>query len=533
MRTTIAWSYDLLSDSQKAVFRKLAVFQGGAEIQAIELIINSSSDSNVRTDIEVLLDHNLLYVVEDADIPPRFTMFQVIHEYAQESLQTGPEERTTRDHHLEYYSGLARQNLNADDYWPSRFDPEVGNFRAALDHAIKTDLAQEATEITLFLSGFWLAGFPHRESTKYIERALGYGSIIDKRSLAALHRIAGVIAMRQEDGVQARRHLEARLQISKDEGDVGMRVTSLMDLARLAASLEDDLPRAQWYIEENIKFNQTAKDKIRVAQLLADLGEVMAKRGQLVLARSHFEASLAGWQEIRNAEQYLYTICRFSTALRPLMQERNLTKDVGYKTRSFIKIFDPVDYVRAIRYVAHQAVLGSNLVHAAQICTGAEAYRIKKNIHASKVIISGESTLRHAKDVLGSDIWLREEANAQGMNLGQTLSLVVLPWIAYGDSIVELGDREGVSKPESLLEGGPLHTKDRDILRLLALGMSSPQISDELISTSRDIDNRIAKMMRLLGYTSRLNLVALAAQHFPIREPQQQASKSTNIPEIS
>src|SRR5262249_39717184 len=96
LRNTIAWSYDLLAESEKALFQRLAVFVGGFTLQAVQAVCvfdaagtapsSSSSEGAVLDQLAQLLDKSLVQPQQGTGGEPRFTMLETIHEYAQERL---------------------------------------------------------------------------------------------------------------------------------------------------------------------------------------------------------------------------------------------------------------------------------------------------------------------------------------------------------------------------------------------------------------------------------------------------------------
>jgi predicted ATPase len=89
LRNTIRWSYDLLDDKERRMFRRLSVFVGGFTLQAAEVVLGGAADDesvDVLDEVATLVDKNLLRRVEQADDEPRFAMLKTIREYALEHL---------------------------------------------------------------------------------------------------------------------------------------------------------------------------------------------------------------------------------------------------------------------------------------------------------------------------------------------------------------------------------------------------------------------------------------------------------------
>ena len=128
LHATIEWSYDLLDEDEQRLFRRLAVFRGGATLEAIEAVADGNPDR-----VESLVDKSLLRLRRG-----RFVMLETIREFARDELAASGEEAELRRRHGEYFAEVAETaNLNAGDLRPGgqRLDiaiAEQDNIRSAL-----------------------------------------------------------------------------------------------------------------------------------------------------------------------------------------------------------------------------------------------------------------------------------------------------------------------------------------------------------------------------------------------------------------
>lgn len=168
IRNTIEWSYDLLSDGEKQLFRRMAVFQGGRTLEALEAVCNAEGDLpvDVLDGVESLVSKSLLRQGEGAGGEARFAMLETIHEYAREKLAESGETDTLQHEHAAYFMAKveeAEPHLRGAKQreWHQRLDEEHDNVRAALDWAeLKgSEGNAEAINIGLRITGvmgrFW------------------------------------------------------------------------------------------------------------------------------------------------------------------------------------------------------------------------------------------------------------------------------------------------------------------------------------------------------------------------------------------
>jgi predicted ATPase/DNA-binding SARP family transcriptional activator len=138
LKATLDWSYDLLTDDERIVLRRLSVFRGGWTLDAAEEVCagNGIAPDDVLDLLFRLVDRSL--VVPDAD-SGRFRMLVTIGDYAEARLREAGEADVVRERHLWYLTALAQQHGSVTCWggsgW-SRMLVEHDNMRAALGFAL-------------------------------------------------------------------------------------------------------------------------------------------------------------------------------------------------------------------------------------------------------------------------------------------------------------------------------------------------------------------------------------------------------------
>ncbi|HET9673135.1 MAG TPA: adenylate/guanylate cyclase domain-containing protein, partial [Actinomycetota bacterium] len=132
LRSTIAWSHDLLTEGERALFRRLSVFAGGATLEAVEAIAGGDADT-----LEALLDKALVQRRDEGG-RPRFWMLESILDFAAERAAETDELPGLRARHAAWYRDLAasaESGLRAGDpeeIHVAALEAEIGNLRSAL-----------------------------------------------------------------------------------------------------------------------------------------------------------------------------------------------------------------------------------------------------------------------------------------------------------------------------------------------------------------------------------------------------------------
>jgi tetratricopeptide (TPR) repeat protein len=174
LRATIDWSYDLLTEEEKAGFARFAVFAGGATVAAAEAITGADIDT-----LDGLLAKSLLVRREHAHQPARLGMLETIRAYAAERFACVADHESVRARHYRYFLSLAQCHGtdramcgSARTEHLGRLDAEVDNLRAALAWATEQEGAAPALELCAALGEYWTMRDRYAEGLESLERAL-------------------------------------------------------------------------------------------------------------------------------------------------------------------------------------------------------------------------------------------------------------------------------------------------------------------------------------------------------------------------
>ncbi len=137
MRKTISWSYDMLSRSEKKLFRRLSVFVGGCTLTAVEAICGDEPGIDVLDGLASLVDKSMLRQKEQSKTEKRFKMFETIREFGHEQLLASGETEAIQRRHALFFLDLverAEPLLTGPEQvvWLERLESEHNNLRASL-----------------------------------------------------------------------------------------------------------------------------------------------------------------------------------------------------------------------------------------------------------------------------------------------------------------------------------------------------------------------------------------------------------------
>jgi predicted ATPase/class 3 adenylate cyclase len=160
LRSTIAWSHDLLDAGEQRLFRRLAVFTGGWTIEAAEAVCGDDADHwDVLDLMSALLDKNLLLVDRQGSGDDRYGMLETIREYALERLEASGEADALRRRHAAHYLAVAERTPPGKA--AASLEREHPNLRAALRWAKASRQIDLSLGLSAALWQFWHArGYP-------------------------------------------------------------------------------------------------------------------------------------------------------------------------------------------------------------------------------------------------------------------------------------------------------------------------------------------------------------------------------------
>ncbi|SCL27761.1 Predicted ATPase [Micromonospora rhizosphaerae] len=191
LRATLDWSHDLLSEAERLLLRRLAVFRGGWDLAAAEQVcaFDRLAADEVLDLLFRLVDRSL--VVPDPTTG-RFRLLVTIREYAAARLAEAGETEAARDRHLTHFTELAERygpHARSDaDAW-ARLTEEHDNFRAAVDRCLeRTDGVAAGLRLADALFLFWNYG-PRYEGIRALTALLAAGETAPAARAAALQRI--------------------------------------------------------------------------------------------------------------------------------------------------------------------------------------------------------------------------------------------------------------------------------------------------------------------------------------------------------
>jgi predicted ATPase len=275
----IAWSYELLSENEQSLFRRLAAFAGGWSLEAADSVCGwGDLELDVLDGLASLADKSLVRA-NTAGLD-RFTMLETIREFALDKLEESGEAEDIRRAHANYFRQLAEEaeaQLIGEEQreWLDRLDAEHDNLRAALGWSLE-HVPESALHLANALWGFWATRGHITEGRQWLERVLEDLSRSSERMRASLG--AALLAARQDDYKNTILYAQESLSLAQELRNDAGAARALIELGS-AWLQQGDIKRAGSAIENAAALAKGAEDPILLVRAFNNLANVRSAEG--------------------------------------------------------------------------------------------------------------------------------------------------------------------------------------------------------------------------------------------------------------
>jgi predicted ATPase/class 3 adenylate cyclase len=443
LRNTVAWSYDLLAPGAAQVFRRMSVFAGGCDLDALAAVAVTEGGETAGSDplerVAGLQDVSLVTVTEGIDGEPRIGMLETIRDYALERLGQDDDLDGTRRRHAEHYAAVAeRANDQLDG--PAQLtaldglEAEHDNLRAALAWSLQAPAADGAGEgeraviglrLVQALTLFWYQHGHVTEGRRWLQRAMDLASADGGEPLARVAHGLGVLMDTQGEPDAARRLFERSLAIWRELGDRDQQARDLNSLGIVHHHL-GDLEGARSLLEESIAIAREIGNPVRLAAALTNLG-------QLESAAGHFDRATWALREALTLDSELgdllgVALDQQSLALVSLRAGRpGEARDLLSGTFDYVASSGNTSFLVNILELsaAITAELGDPL-RAARLAGAAEGIRQRSGLPRTELETARmEQYLATARGTVTSQAWAAELAAGRALTEQEAVMLLL------------------------------------------------------------------------------------------------------------
>ncbi|HEY7031720.1 MAG TPA: LuxR C-terminal-related transcriptional regulator [Thermomicrobiales bacterium] len=536
MRDAIAWSHDLLSPDEQALFRRLAVFAGDFTLEAAEAVCgpqgtgDGGQGSGVRVlsapcppspvpsvfaGISALLDHSLLHQEVGVGGEARFRMLETIRAYALERMEAADEATGIRAAHAAYFVAFAER------YYPYRVgmgarhaeclrrtEADLPNIRAALAHLADTGDATAVLRLAGTLAIFWYLRGYFGEGQRWLEWALAHADAAASAARArALHGL-GLVLYYLGHHERATPLVRTSLAIAEQLDDAEL-TAHAVHLLGLIAHAERRWDEAGPLLERALALWRELGVESVMATALMLLSGVAAGLGDAALAARHAKESLAICRRLGDAAGAADALCRLAQLAHTRGDDRAAVAAYRDALRHWVGVGNRYEFVWAIAGLAAIAA-GHGQPERAAMLAGAFDARIEEvGLSSAAAIFAYVGTARDeadgARDALGVERFAALRA------VGRALTLAAA--VAVAEAVAVPGAAEEATTRHRLAPGAEaLTAREREVLRLLAEGRTDREIAETLFVSRRTVNGHVGHVLAKLGVRSRRDAVARARE---------------------
>jgi predicted ATPase/DNA-binding CsgD family transcriptional regulator len=302
LRAAVDWSYELLTEPEQILLRRLSVFAGWNLEMAEEVCADEAIPAGQVLGLLVaLIDKSLVTLDQELDGHARYRLLDTIKEYAADRLDASGERPAIRRRHSAYLLQLldeivARAFVRGDPPWPERvamyrrITVERPNYRAALSSCLERGDAQEGLRLCCALRSQWIADGAVTEGSGWFDLFLGLDGEVAPLVRARALMLRAELAFEQQDYAGAGECARAGLELCRAAGGTetagGLRMLALVSLR--AGRPAEALASADAAVEAA----RAARDDWEEGITLSTRAAVLARQGKLAEAQRTFEAAL-------------------------------------------------------------------------------------------------------------------------------------------------------------------------------------------------------------------------------------------------
>ncbi|MGH8995533.1 MAG: LuxR C-terminal-related transcriptional regulator [Acidimicrobiales bacterium] len=318
LRDAISWSYDLLDDNEKRLFRLLAGFTDGFTLESASAIIEGvdGTTTGFLPVIESLLDKSML--IRLADRESRVGMLETIHEYGGDLLASEGDEAAVRRAHAEYFLHLG-ETANSHSHraeelvWLDRLDDERQNLGAALGWFLDDGQPEAAIRMANALARFWYVRGHLAEGRRWFDEALRHPEIdpgLRGRALCAASQLATHLG----ESDRAERLAQEALECAQRNCDDGLIGTALAAIS-VVRQMQGRHDEARQSSEDGAAILRRINDRGGLIDVLCSICVAAIQLGDFPRARLAGNEALSLSRELGDSEGIAYALVTLPVAM--------------------------------------------------------------------------------------------------------------------------------------------------------------------------------------------------------------------------
>lgn len=553
LRAAIDWSYDQLSSLEQLLLQRLTLFTAGFTLSTAESACawGEIQRKDVLSLLSSLVSKSLVVAETLQGSEARYRLLETIRQYAQEKLRASREWVSTHDHYLACWLRLTEEvapklHEQYQHLWFDWLETENDNIRAALAWALEQQRIEVGMRISIALYSFWQTRAYVREGYAWYERFLHQ---VDDSVPLAVHVKAltwsSVMTSFLGDADRATARGQEAVALCEAAGDEGrpLLAVALIGVAS-GASAAGDYQTTYAIGERIVELYRELDDLVSLGTGIMILGGIAIALGKHDTARSLLEESIVLARAAGDKTRIALTLNSMGDLAR---SERQVVQALSAyeESLSILREIGMVTETPAILHNLAYACLYEGDIERAQALfyESLEAQRAQNNREGILEGLRGFAALASATGLAAESARLYAAAVANDRG-GDSESLWPLEKLEYEHYIsmarARLSDAEFEAEqakgrilsmeqaieyilnlpfgpPKPLQKGlEPIQTlteREREVVTLIARGLSNGEIANELVLSKRTVEHHMANIRSKLGFANRAQIVRWAMEN--------------------
>jgi predicted ATPase/DNA-binding SARP family transcriptional activator/DNA-binding CsgD family transcriptional regulator len=509
MRATLEWSYGLLSEPERKLFRRLSAFAGGWTLESAEAVGSDGlGGANVLDVLSRLVDKSLVVAEATEGDRVRYRMLELIRQYARKKLEEDKEFDATLRRHASLFLASAEEaepELKGprQQEWLERLEVEHDNFRVALTWALDRGEAELGLRLSGALGEFWHMRGHLSEGRQWLQSALAaQGGAYLMSARAKAFTWVAQLAWEQGDYERSITLSKASLKLFRTRRDEAGVADALSNLA-WATLFQNELEQASTMAEEALTLQRKLGHTVGVIRALQTLGLVAATGHDYDRAAALYEESMMLARNVGDSFGIVLSLGIGALA--------SLGKGDHHQTRML--------YEKGLRGSKQLKTMnGARLhLHISAALAGAQGRAVRSAClwgatevmrEAIGTIFSPAERRAYGPYIEAARAQLDEAAWEKAYTEGKTMTLEEA--IEYALS----GEKEPPPSAAPAPEGLPavLTRREQEVANFVARGLTNRHIAKELVVSERTVEKHVANILKKLGLHSREQVAASMIQ---------------------
>ena len=506
LRATIEWSWNLLANEERTLWRRLSVFARDFDLDGVAAVCSDEglAADDILDPVSSLVDKSLLSRTEVAGAA-RYSMLETLRRFAREQAEVANEIEELSDRHLAWYAELASRARDAlmgagQRDWLERLEIEFANLQAALDFAADHDeFAPTGLMMIDWTRLFWQTHGHLTEGRHWVTLLLERATAPTWSRLVGL-RNAAWLALALGDADGARPALQEGLTLGERLGHQ-QGLADILVVSGQLAHVEGDADGAIHSLRDAERIYARLGDTVRRGAALQLLGAALLSKGDMAAGETATEEAIRIARETSNGMGLAAALLTLGAATlmqgQPARGEDILKQALPHFSELGIQpgmglVFEALATAAAKQGQFDRAARLLGVVDRVW-ATGAPRSTAGWRTMLSEVRVS-------LRTQLGEKQFERARMAGEAMKNDAAVAFALEETASVAGSEPTTRDRGGLSQREF------------EVATLVARGMSNKQIASKLLLSERTIDHHVAHILDKLGFNARAQVAAWATE---------------------